>query len=180
MQPLFPVALKLAGRRCIVVGAETDREAIEREAALWDCGADVVRIDPESVTEDDVAGAFFVISTPMDSALSARLREYADRHRVLLCCIDQPQYGFVAMTAVADAGPVRIAISTSGQSPAIAKRLREGLQTAMDAVFVRFVEAVAGKRAQASSRDANLEAVEGFEAHLTLTYPQWFNDDPRR
>ena len=54
------------------------------------CGRDAGCTMPMRVREDDVADAFFVISTPQDAALSARLRALADRHRFLLCAIDQP------------------------------------------------------------------------------------------
>ncbi|HVA32563.1 MAG TPA: NAD(P)-dependent oxidoreductase, partial [Candidatus Baltobacteraceae bacterium] len=95
--PFFPVGLNLDGRRCVVIGAADDREAVEKAAALEECGAHVQWYkDPDSVGERDVADAFFVISTPQDERLSARLRALADRHRFLLCCIDQPAYGFVA------------------------------------------------------------------------------------
>src|SRR5579872_6522867 len=111
----FPVSLNLDGRRCVVIGAADDREAIEKHAALRESGADVVWItDPSQVRDDDVAEAFFVLSTPQDAVLSRRLRALADRHRFLLCCIDQPRYGFVAMAAIVAAGPVRVAISTAG------------------------------------------------------------------
>ena len=191
MQPFFPVALNLIGRRCIVVGASDDREAIEKEAALREAGADVTRIDPSDVVEADLAAAFFVISTPQDTALSAKMREYADRHRFLLCCIDQPEYGFVAMAAIAKAGPVRIAFSTTGQAPAIAKRLRERMQGAMTEHFAKFIDAIARKKREALAefpgregfaerRKRNLEAAEGFDAHVSFTYPGWFEDEARR
>ncbi|MBV8373644.1 MAG: NAD(P)-dependent oxidoreductase, partial [Candidatus Eremiobacteraeota bacterium] len=93
-KPFFPVGLNLNGRLCVVIGADDDREAIEKAAALRESGADVRQLtDPESVRDEDVTDAFFVISTPQDEALSRKLRTLADRHRFLLCCIDQPAYG---------------------------------------------------------------------------------------
>jgi precorrin-2 dehydrogenase/sirohydrochlorin ferrochelatase len=143
----FPVGLNLDGRRCVVIGGPDDREAVEKEAALREAGADVLRVyDPQRLREEELAGAFFVISTPQDSALSERLRGLADRHRFLLCCIDQPRYGFVAMAAIAKAGPVRIAISTAGLAPRVGKALRRALQRAMDEKFARFIERLAEMR----------------------------------
>jgi siroheme synthase (precorrin-2 oxidase/ferrochelatase) len=103
----YPVSLNVQGRACVVIGAADDREAIEKAAALEESGACVRRIcDVASLRDEDVSDAFFVISTPQDEELSARLRALADRRRFLLCCIDQPRYGFVAMAAIAKAGPV--------------------------------------------------------------------------
>jgi len=185
----FPVSLNLMGRRCVVVGDRDDREAIEKEAALRESGADVVWItEPAKLRDEDVIDAFFVISTPQDAQLSSRLRALADRHRFLLCCIDQPQYGFVAMAAIAKAGPVRIAISTTGLAPRVGKRLKQRLQQAMDATFSRFIDCLAtqktrvkrahpGAEQSAVRRKAMIDAAEGFEVDVHFSYPQWFEDE---
>jgi precorrin-2 dehydrogenase / sirohydrochlorin ferrochelatase len=185
-RPFFPVSLNLDGRVCVVIGAADDREAIEKSAALEESGAQVRRIyDPGELHDEDVVGAFFVISTPQDAALSGRLRALADRHRFLLCCIDQPKYGFVAMAAVAKSGPVRVAISTAGLAPRVGKALKNALQKAMDARFARFVEILAQRREQTHAahprpeeskvrRKAMIDAAHGFSADVRFDYPQWF------
>lgn len=187
----FPVSLNLDGRDCVVIGPADDREAIEKEAALREAGAVVRRIyDHTEMRDEELTNSFFVISTPQDSALSARLRELADRHRFLLCCIDQPRYGFVAMAAIAKAGPVRVAISTAGLAPRLGKILKNALQRAMDAKFARFVEKLAqmretthashpGPENSAVRRRAMIEAAQGFKAQVKFEYPQWFDDGER-
>ena len=187
-KPFFPVGLNLDGRRCVVIGAADDREAIEKEAALRESGADVRRIlDPEQLRDEELADAFFVISTPQDARLSARLRALADRQRFLLCCIDQPRYGFVAMAAIAKAGPVRIAISTAGLAPRVGKTLKIALQRAMDAKFARFVEQLAEQREATHAahpgpenaplrRRTMIEAARDFVAKVRFAYPQWFEE----
>ena len=113
----YPVSLNLVGRKCVVIG--DDREAHEKEEALREVQADVHCIRDASLLHDeDVINAFFVISTPQDPILAARLRALADTHRFLLCTIDQPTFGFVAMQAIVKAGPARIGISTGGVRPA--------------------------------------------------------------
>ncbi len=187
-KPFFPVSLNLDGRACVVVGESGDREAVEKEAALREAGARVRWIsDVPSLRDEDVADAFFVISTPQDAALSARLRALADRHGFLLCCIDQPAYGFVAMAAIAKAGPVRVAISTTGLAPRVGKILKEALQHAMDSRFARFVEELARRREDVRERHpaadespvrraAMIEAARGFAAEVRFDYPAWFEE----
>lgn len=163
-----------------------DREALEKEAALREAGASVTWIkDAAQLRDDDVTGAFFVISTPQDEALSARLRALADTHRFLLCCIDQPKFGFVAMAAIVKAGPVRIAISTAGLAPRIGKLIKESLQRVFDKKFERFIEhQAAAKEANRERypdslqkrRDAMIALADGFELHASLTYPDWFEN----
>lgn len=185
------MSLNLDGRLCVVIGADDDREAVGKTAALREAGADVRRIlDPSNLREEELADAFFVISTPQDEQLSARLRALADRHRFLLCCIDQPRYGFVAMAAIAKAGPVRVAISTAGLAPRVGKALKNALQQAMDDKFGRFVERLAKMRQETQTahpglenspvrRRAMIDAARGFRAQVAFEYPQWFDDGER-
>lgn len=181
----FPVSLNVAGRRCVVIG--DDREATEKAEALRACGADVLRLrDPSAVADADVASAFFVISTPIDEALSRRLRVLADAHRFLLCCIDQPRYGFVAMAAVVASGPARIAISTGGVSPRVGGILRAALARALDGRFATFLQRLAAKRGEVRTafpddgerrRAMMRAAADGFEVDVQLRYPPWFREE---
>ena len=182
-KPFFSVGLNLDGRVCVVIGAPDDREAIEKTALLQESGADVRRVtDPARLRDEDLGDAFFVVSTPQDAALSQRLRALADRQRFLLCCIDQPAYGFVAMTALAKAGPVRVAISTAGLAPRVGKTIKQALQRAMDARFARFVERLGAQRERFARehplpeqsplrRQAAIDAARGFEAEVVFRYP---------
>jgi precorrin-2 dehydrogenase/sirohydrochlorin ferrochelatase len=180
----YPVSLNLVGRRCVVIGASTDREAIEKAAALREVDADVCWItDPSALRDEDVADAFFVISTPQDDALCARLRGLADRHKFLLCTIDQPRHGFVAMQAIVSAGPVRIGISTGGVAPRVGKILKQSLQRVLDAKFARFVEALAQQKRRNRTllagdadarRRAAITSADGFTLDANVTYPDWF------
>ncbi|MBV8152213.1 MAG: hypothetical protein JOY59_11685, partial [Candidatus Eremiobacteraeota bacterium] len=98
-----------------------------------------------------------------------------------LCCIDQPAYGFVAMQAIAKAGPARITISTGGVSPAVGKRWREAVQGALDEKFARFMHALRVRRTENrkltdhnARRKAAREAAAGFEVDIAVRYPAWF------
>jgi len=180
----FPVGLNLRGRRCVVVG--DDREADEKAAALDEVGAEVVRLrDVAHLRDEDLADAFFVISTPQDEALSARLRALADEHRFLLCAIDQPRYGFVAMQALVKSGPARIAISTGGVSPRVGSALKRGLQAALGEKFARFLGCLNAQRERNRARLADSEqrrtlmraAAAGFGIEVSVRYPAWFEEE---
>jgi len=179
--------LNLEGRDCVVIGPAGDREAIEKTRALEEAGATVRWIqDAGALRDEDVASAFFVISTPLDAALSGRLRALADRHHFLLCCIDQPAYGFVAMQAVAKAGPARITVSTGGVSPAVSKRWRIAVQRVLDAKFARFLDALRARRNvnraltdSEARKIAGREAAEGFDVQISVRYPDWFEQEGR-
>ena len=179
----FPVGLNLEGRLCVVIGASGDREAIEKVEALEEVGANVRWVrDPGALQDSDVADAFFVISTPLDAKLSSRLRALAERHRFLLCCIDQPAYGFVAMQSTVKAGSARITISSGGVSPAVSKRWRQAIQEVLDEKFVRFMDALRARRTANRSlpdsearKQAGRDAAEGFDVQIRVRYPSWFD-----
>ncbi|MGD0050430.1 MAG: NAD(P)-dependent oxidoreductase [Vulcanimicrobiaceae bacterium] len=183
----YPVSLNLVGRPCVVIGPADDREAVEKAAALREVDAEVRWItDPAALRDEDVAGAFFVISTPQDAALSARLRALADRHRFLLCTLDQPRYGFVAMQAIVRAGPVKIGISTGGVAPRLGKAIKAALQRALDARFVRFVDRLATQKREnrdrlrddpVARRAAMIAAADGFDLDIAVRYPTWFEEE---
>jgi siroheme synthase (precorrin-2 oxidase/ferrochelatase) len=183
----YPVGLNLVGRHCIVIGAPDDKEAIEKTRDLREAGADVTWLhDTATLREADLAGAFLIISTPQDARLSAWLRELADRHRFLLCTIDQPAYGFVAMQAIVKSGAARIAISTGGISPRVGGILRAGLQSALDGTFARFLACLSHQRRLNRARNADdvaarratmMNAADGFEVQVEVTYPAWFLEE---
>ena len=137
----YPVGLNLRGRKVVLIGAADDREAVEKDEALREVGADVTWFrDHNEVRDEDVADAFFVLFTPQEEPPAIRMRALADRYGFLLCCIDQPKHGFVAMQATVKAGPVRIAISTGGIAPRIGKLMKFALEAVLDDTFVRFID----------------------------------------
>jgi siroheme synthase (precorrin-2 oxidase/ferrochelatase) len=183
----FPVSLNLVGRKCVVIGEPSDREAVEKVAALREVDADVRWIDdPAALRDEDLRDAFFVIATPQDPALAARIRALADEHKFLFCAIDQPRYGFVAMQAIVTAGLVKIGISTGGVAPRVGKVLKQSLEAVLDAKFVRFIECLATQKRRnrtrlrddgGARRAAMIAAAQGFDLAIAARYPEWFEDE---
>lgn len=142
---LFPMFLKLAGRRCVVIGA--GRIAEPKVASLIRAGADVLvvarRATPRIAawsrrgnillrrrrfTARDLRGASLIIS----ASNSPELRDHVFREacsRGIFCnSVDDPLRCDFYYPAVVRRGPLQIAISTSGASPALAQRLRRELE----------------------------------------------------
>lgn len=130
MTSTFPIALKLKGRRCLVVG--DGHEAAARAQALTDAGAEVLLVRPEDYESSDLDGAWLAIQTTRDVELAARVAAEAERRRIFFCAVDQPAFNSFAHVAIARAGDLFVAVSSNGRAPALARRLRELLQALFD------------------------------------------------
>jgi siroheme synthase-like protein len=122
----YPVALELAGRRCVVVGQGLLAE--EKAQGLLEAGASVAVIAPSAYRGGDLAGAFLVIAASGDPAVNRAVFEEAETERVLCNAVDDVEHCHFAAPSILRRGELTVAISTGGRSPALAKRLRTELQ----------------------------------------------------
>lgn len=136
-----PVFLRLAGRRCVVIGG--DETAAAKARACIEAGGDVTVIAAELVPDlaravatgeadhlarayqpGDLAGAFLAYASTRDAGLVARLRADAERERVLLNVADMPDACTFIAPAVLARGDLQVAVGTGGASPGLASRVR--------------------------------------------------------
>ena len=160
----FPVALELAGRRCVVVGGGAEAE--HRTRALLDCDAEVTVLAvapvPGLVDLDrrgqivlvrrpyrpgDLVGAFVVVAT--DPASTPGVYAEAERRGVLCHAVDDPVHCHFAMPSVLRRGELTVAISTGGRAPALAKRLRHRLEEEVPSEYGALVDLLAEARSEA-------------------------------
>lgn len=161
--PLFPAFLKLAGRRCVVVGAGPIAE--EKIGSLLRAGAKIQVVAPEATDRvqawararkirwharafrsADLSGAFLVVAATSSPALHARIYRQARRSGVLCNVVDDPAHCDFYYGAVVRRGELQIAISTGGHSPALAQRLRKKLEKEIGAEYERFVTTLGAAR----------------------------------
>lgn len=199
MKPYFPVALDLAGRTAVVAGGND--EAVDKARKLVGAGARVVvawpEVDPrlEAMAEagevtwvrrvperEDLSGARVVVLAEIDRPLAVRLHALAAEEGFWLCAIDQPDHCDWVNLAQIEAGPVRIALGSSGGAPGLLKRLREDLSRAFDERFsafagrlARFREGLSGLPSAERRRRLAL-AIEGFRLEIRVRYPKWESD----
>jgi precorrin-2 dehydrogenase/sirohydrochlorin ferrochelatase len=174
---MFPVFLKLEKRAALVVGAgEVATHKIEE---LLAAGARVTAIAPvaseraralaasgaiawkaRAFRESDVEGFRLVVSSTGDS-LTDRAVYWAASHRgIPVNVVDVPSLCDFYFGSVVRRGPVTVAVSTAGASPALCRRLREFL----DAILPRRLERLA--RSLAGARPALLESIPGFDERV--------------
>jgi precorrin-2 dehydrogenase/sirohydrochlorin ferrochelatase len=142
---LFPMFVKLEGRRALVVGAGSVGEGKIRGLLL--AGARVRVVAPRATARvrawaragrirwearpfaaRDLRGAFLAVVATGSEELNDRVTRLARRLRILVNVVDVPERCDFYYPALVRRGPLVIAISTEGQSPSLAKRLREQIE----------------------------------------------------
>jgi len=141
----FPIQLDIRGRRCLVVGG--GGVGTRKAQSLLACGGAVTVVSP-AVTEElqrlaargdlalrmreydgaDLEGAFLVIGATDDETLNRRVSADAERRGILCNIADRPEKCNFILPAVVRRGDLVLTVSTSGRSPALAKKLRRSLQ----------------------------------------------------
>jgi siroheme synthase-like protein len=140
--PFYIACLKLTGRKCLVVGGGDI--GLEKVEGLLACGGDVTLIAPVAHPEledlaregsiewqrrayagaEDLEGVFMVIAATNDSEVNIGVYEDAERKAMLVNVVDVPPLCNFILPAIVRTGPLAIAISTAGASPALAKRMK--------------------------------------------------------
>jgi uroporphyrin-III C-methyltransferase/precorrin-2 dehydrogenase/sirohydrochlorin ferrochelatase len=155
---LFPVFLKLAGRRVLVVGAGP--VAASKIGALVAAGADVrvvapdvrpeilergVRVEQRPFEPRDLEDAWFVVAaaTPEVNREVARL---AEARRVFVNAVDDPPNASAYLGGIVRKDGVTLAISTAGHAPALAGLLREALERVLPDDLARWTAAARAAR----------------------------------
>jgi siroheme synthase-like protein len=139
--PFYIACLRLTGRRCLVVGG--GEIGLEKVEGLLACDARVVLVAPEAVPEleqlaaegsiewvrrdyepGDLEGSFLAIAATDDTDTNIRVYEQAEERAMLVNIVDVPPLCNFILPAIVRTGPLAIAISTAGASPALAKRIK--------------------------------------------------------
>jgi precorrin-2 dehydrogenase/sirohydrochlorin ferrochelatase len=148
----YPIALDLAGKRCLVVGGGAI--ATDKVAGLLRARADVTVIAPHATDwleeraaegrialhrrpyrPDDLDGIYLAYGATDDPAVNEAITERARSAGILVNAVDDiPNCDFFAM-AIARRGDLQIAISTDGQSPAFSRWVREYLDAWLPTEF---------------------------------------------
>ena len=139
--PFYIACLRLTGRRCVVVGG--GEVGLEKVEGLLACDGDVVLVAPEAepalvelaaegsirwerraYEPGDLERTFIAIAATSDTDVNIRVFDDAERRAMLVNVVDVPPLCNFILPAIVRTGPLAIAISTAGASPALAKRMK--------------------------------------------------------
>jgi precorrin-2 dehydrogenase/sirohydrochlorin ferrochelatase len=153
--PLYIACLKLKGRRAVVVGGGDI--GLEKVEGLLLCDADVTLIAPDAVPAlqeyaaersiywerrkyagpGDLEGVFLAIAATNDSEVNIRVYQDAEARSMLVNVVDVPPLCNFILPAIVRSGPLAIAISTAGASPALAKRMKREIADSFGEPYAR-------------------------------------------
>jgi precorrin-2 dehydrogenase/sirohydrochlorin ferrochelatase len=141
----YPVHLDIQNRNVLVVGGGS--VGTRKVKTLLDCSARVTVVSPEvsrqlrelaasgdiklaerSYQSEDLNGVFVVIGATDDERLNQQISSDADRLNTLCNIADRPEVCNFILPSIVQRDDLVITISTSGQSPALAKKLRKALE----------------------------------------------------
>jgi precorrin-2 dehydrogenase / sirohydrochlorin ferrochelatase len=152
--PFYIACLRLTGRRCLVVGGgEIGSEKVE---GLLACGGDVVLVAPDAEPSlqalaaegsirwerrayepSDLEATFIAIAATSDTDVNIAVFEDAERRAMLVNVVDVPPLCNFILPAIVRQGPLAIAISTAGASPALAKRMKNEIAEQFGAPYAQ-------------------------------------------
>jgi precorrin-2 dehydrogenase / sirohydrochlorin ferrochelatase len=140
--PFYIACLRLSARRCVVVGG--GEIGLEKVEGLLACDGEVTLIAPTALPAlaeyaregsirwerrayagpEDLDGVFMAIAATDDTDVNIAVYEDAERRAMLVNVVDVPPLCNFILPAIVRTGPLAIAISTAGASPALAKRMK--------------------------------------------------------
>jgi precorrin-2 dehydrogenase/sirohydrochlorin ferrochelatase len=152
--PFYIACLRLEGRDCLVVGG--GEVGLQKVEGLLACDGRVTVVAPEAVeelrrladegsiawerrgfTESDLDGRFLAIAATDETEVNIAVYEAAERRATLVNVVDVPSLCNFILPAIVRTGPLAIAISTAGASPALAKRLKREIGEAFGEPYAR-------------------------------------------
>ena len=156
MKTLFPMFVKLEGRTVLVVGA--GRVAESKISGLLDTGAKVhvvavqateqvhewarsghIKLEERAFLPADLGGASLIVVATSSSETNELVFREAQQRGILCNVVDVPDQCDFYYPAVVRRGDLQIAISTSGQSPSLAQKLRQQLEKQFGPAYANWV-----------------------------------------
>jgi precorrin-2 dehydrogenase/sirohydrochlorin ferrochelatase len=171
----YPVHLDIQNRNCLVVGGGS--VGTRKVITLLDCGANVTVISPvvshqlrdfsisgsiklreRPYQSGDLDGMFLVIGATDDEELNRKISDDADRLNTLCNIADRPEVCNFILPSIVQRDDLVITISTSGRSPAMAKKLRKTLESQFGEEYGLFLKLMGAIRKKLLSTSHKPEA----------------------
>jgi len=171
----YMACLDLRGRRCVVVGG--GGVGLEKAKGLLACGADVLVVSLRfrkelcaldatlrrgAYRQSDLDEAFLVIAATSDRSTNEQVHRDAEARGMLCNVADVPDLCNFILPAVHREGPIAVAVSTGGASPALAKRIRSDVAAIVTPEHAELARKLAEMRPSVKERYPSYEERRAF------------------
>src|ERR687890_98639 len=176
----YIACLKLTGRRCVVIGGGDI--GLEKVEGLLACDGDVTLIAPEAIQPlqdlaregsikweqreyagvEDLEATFIAIAATNHTDVNIRVYEDAEKRAMLVNIVDVPPLCNFILPAIVRTGPLAIAISTAGASPALAKRMKREISELFGVEYARLAIMLNDARGWAKGKLPTYQDRKGF------------------
>lgn len=162
----YPVMIDLTDRKCLVVGG--GEVGARKARAVREAGARVTVVAPEvdpalesidgveilrrEYRPGDVSGAALVFAATGDRSVNMAIADDARAAGIPVNVVDDPELCSFIVPSVVRRGDLLIAVSTSGASPALAKKIRRDIEDRYGPEYGGLVKLMAELRAEVKSR----------------------------
>jgi len=137
----------------------------------------VIELKRRPYTGEDLAGMFLVICATDDEKLNRRVGEDAAKQNMLCNVADRPEACNFILPALVKRGDLVIAVSTSGKSPAFAKKIRKELEKLYGAEYADFLKLMGAIRKKLLSASHEPEEHKHlFEKIIDENIPQFIKN----
>ena len=155
--PFYIACLRLTGRKCLVVGGGDI--GLEKIEGLLACDGDVVLVAPDACEAvrglaaegsiewierefqpADLEGKFMAIAATNDTDVNIAVYDVAEERAMLVNVVDVPSLCNFILPAIVRTGPLAVAISTAGASPALAKRMKREISDMFGETYAELAE----------------------------------------
>jgi len=174
-KPYYPIFLNLQGKKCVVVGGGT--VALRKVTALLDCGADITVISPtphaeisklfksraiqlirRSYEPGDLEEAALSIAATHVKKINRKVAEEAKKNGILVNVVDDSEPSDFIIPSSFRRGDLSVAVSTSGRSPAFAKKIRAKLEKNIGIEYAYLLSLIAEIRSEIKKKGLGVSA----------------------
>lgn len=165
----YPISLDLTDAKCLVIGG--GEVAVRKVTALAEAGARATVIAPEidprieaisgveivrrGYDKGDLSGHVLIFAATDDTSLNAEIYREASEHGILVNSVDDPEHCSFIVPSVLRRGDLTIAVSTSGRSPGLSRKLRRELEEVFGPEYADYVRLLGEMRSKVKARYAS-------------------------
>jgi siroheme synthase-like protein len=169
VSPYYPILLNLQGKKCLVVGG--GEVALRKARMLLEHGAIVeivspafcselnqlakdgtVRAIPRAYETKDLNDALLVVAATDDTKVNEKVAAEAQKMGILVNVADKPDISDFIVPSYFRHGDIIVAVSTSGKSPALARKIRGEIERDLKAEYAQLAVIASEVRSELKQR----------------------------